>query len=99
MQRPALQVELAEQGVHIGLVLLASADDGHEVAVAAAVRAEGQMDVEMPGAAHELFPLWPMLSTARNASCGTSTAPTCFIRFLPFFWFSRSLRLREMSPP
>ncbi len=39
------------------------------------------------------------LRTARKASCGTSTPPTCFIRFFPFFCFSRSLRLREMSPP
>ena len=39
------------------------------------------------------------LSTARNASCGTSTPPTCFIRFLPFFCFSISFRLRVMSPP
>ena len=38
--------------------------------------------------------------TLRNASCGTSTAPTYFMRFfLPFFCFSSSLRLREMSPP
>ena len=48
---------------------------------------------------HQLFCPWPMLSTARNASCGTSTAPTCFIRFLPAFCFSSSLRLRVMSPP
>src|SRR3954466_4936236 len=39
------------------------------------------------------------LSTARNASCGISTDPTDFMRFLPSFCFSRSLRLREMSPP
>src|SRR5207253_2233156 len=39
------------------------------------------------------------LSTARNASCGISTDPTDFIRFLPSFCFSRSFRLREMSPP
>ncbi len=37
--------------------------------------------------------------TARNASCGTSTAPTCFIRFFPSFCFSRSFRFRLMSPP
>ena len=37
--------------------------------------------------------------TARNASCGISTAPTIFIRFLPFFCFSRSFFLRVMSPP
>ena len=39
------------------------------------------------------------LSTARNASWGTSTPPTFFIRFLPFFCFSSSFRLRETSPP
>ena len=38
-------------------------------------------------------------STARNASCGISTVPTCFIRFFPSFCFSRSLRLRVTSPP
>src|SRR5690606_1885152 len=38
-------------------------------------------------------------STARKASCGISTLPTCFMRFLPAFCFSSSLRLREMSPP
>ena len=38
-------------------------------------------------------------STARNASCGISTRPTRFMRFLPSFCFSSSLRLREMSPP
>ncbi len=38
-------------------------------------------------------------STARNASCGMSTRPTRFMRFLPSFCFSRSLRLRVMSPP
>ena len=36
---------------------------------------------------------------ARNASCGTSTLPTDFMRFLPSFCFSSSLRLRLMSPP
>src|SRR5262249_15145914 len=42
---------------------------------------------------HQLF------STVRNASCGTSTRPTCFMRFLPSFCFSSSLRLGVMSPP
>ena len=36
---------------------------------------------------------------ARKASCGMSTEPTDFMRFLPSFCFSSSLRLREMSPP
>ena len=155
----ALELELAQQRVDVGAVLAVAPDDGDEVAVAAAVRAERQVHVEMPRAAHaltrfgrgdelaaavradvrpsprrrraqnvhsyeqmtrvavrrerraaalahgahlerhQLFCPCPMLSTARNASCGTSTAPTCFIRFLPFFCFSSSLRLREMSPP
>ena len=38
-------------------------------------------------------------SAAMNASWGTSTRPTIFIRFLPSFCFSSSLRLRVMSPP
>jgi hypothetical protein len=36
---------------------------------------------------------------ATNASCGTSTRPIVFIRFLPSFCFSSSFRLRVMSPP
>ncbi len=39
------------------------------------------------------------LRTARKASCGISTFPTRFMRSLPSFCFSRSLRLREISPP
>ncbi|VEP41698.1 Succinate-semialdehyde dehydrogenase (acetylating) [Tessaracoccus lapidicaptus] len=38
-------------------------------------------------------------SAATKASWGTSTRPTIFIRFLPSFCFSSSLRLRVMSPP
>ena len=34
-----------------------------------------------------------------KASWGTSTRPMDFIRFLPSFCFSSSLRLRVMSPP
>ena len=41
----------------------------------------------------------PLFSTERNAFCGISTLPTMRMRFLPSFCFSRSLRLREMSPP
>src|SRR5690606_37765181 len=38
-------------------------------------------------------------STLRKAFCGTSTLPTLFMRFLPSFCFSKSLRLRVTSPP
>ena len=41
----------------------------------------------------------PVDSAAMKASWGTSTRPTIFIRFLPSFCFSSSLRLRVMSPP
>ena len=82
---------------------LGAADDGDEVAVAAAVRAERQMHVEVRARRHVTATRQrrspSRLSTARNASCGTSTPPTCFMRFLPFFCFSSSFRLRVMSPP
>src|SRR5439155_870212 len=40
-----------------------------------------------------------LFRTERNASCGTSTRPTCFMRLFPSFWRSRSLRFRVLSPP
>ena len=39
------------------------------------------------------------VSAAMKASCGTSTRPMDFMRFLPSFCFSSNLRLRLMSPP
>ena len=44
-------------------------------------------------------PVGALESAAMKASWGTSTRPTIFIRFLPSFCFSSSLRLRVMSPP
>ncbi len=41
----------------------------------------------------------PVDSAATKASWGTSTRPMVFMRFLPSFCFSSSLRLRVMSPP
>ena len=41
----------------------------------------------------------PVSRTARKAFCGMSTCPIDFIRFLPAFCFSQSLRLRLISPP
>ena len=38
-------------------------------------------------------------NAATNASWGTSTRPRFFMRFLPSFCFSRSLRFLVMSPP
>jgi len=38
-------------------------------------------------------------STAKKASCGISTEPICFIRFLPAFCFSSNFRFLEISPP
>lgn len=40
-----------------------------------------------------------IFKTAMKASCGTSTLPTAFMRFLPSFCFSSSLRFLVMSPP
>jgi len=45
------------------------------------------------------YPSSPTLSRARKASCGMSTRPMRFMRFLPSFCFSSSLRFRVMSPP
>ncbi len=136
-EQVALRRELLEHRVDVGPVLPPSAEDGDEVAVAAPVGAERQVDVEVlrergrwsspPRGRREapyrnatgglvtgvqrlradfvpivLDPAHRSASrfrTARKASCGTSTPPTCFMRFLPFFCFSSSLRLRLMSPP
>ncbi|CAM5602557.1 hypothetical protein RLIN73S_00188 [Rhodanobacter lindaniclasticus] len=38
-------------------------------------------------------------NTARKASWGISTRPTCFMRFLPSFCFSSNFFLRLTSPP
>src|SRR5690606_26212577 len=48
------------------------------------------------GEVHQRSSTW---STARNASCGISTDPTCFIRFLPAFCFSSSFFWRVSPPP
>ena len=46
-----------------------------------------------------LPPSSPTLRAARKASWGSSTLPMRFMRFLPSFCFSSSLRLRVISPP
>ena len=56
-EQRALELELPEQRVDVRPVLLAAADDGDEVAVPAAVRAERQVHVEVPRAAHDAIRL------------------------------------------
>ncbi len=99
-KRMPLERKLCEQRVDVAGLSLGPTDDGHEVAVPAAVSAERQVDVEMPNVAHDRESRSPSrFSTARNASWGTSTEPSWRMRFLPSFWRSSSLRLRLMSPP
>src|SRR5262245_60986486 len=43
--------------------------------------------------------IYDVFNTSIKASCGILTVPNAFMRFLPSFCFSKSLRLREMSPP
>ncbi len=62
-------------------------------------RDQDEREVEDHAVSTYSFLALPTCRTARNASCGISTEPTCFMRFLPSFCFSSSLRLREMSPP
>src|SRR5205823_12909839 len=94
-EQPTLALRLRQQRVDVTTVLLAPSAKRDEVAVAAAMRAERQVDVEMTGG-HTHFRSPSRFSTARKASCGTSTIPTCFIRRLPAFCRSSSLRLRVM---
>jgi hypothetical protein len=61
--------------------------------LAHARRADSGTGVNAPGYS------CPTFNTARKASCGISTRPTRFIRFLPSFCFSSSFRFRLMSPP
>jgi hypothetical protein len=50
----SLLAQLAEEGVDVRTVLLAATDGGDEVAVAAPVRAEGQMEVQVSGTVHAI---------------------------------------------
>src|SRR5437763_9914481 len=50
-EHPALELELLQEGVYVPDVLPGPADHGDEVAVTATMRAERQMDVQMPSPA------------------------------------------------
>ena len=85
-----LALQLGEQRPEVGVAPAQRAHVDDEGAVPAARRAEGQVQVQVADAGargHYLppFPSSPIFSTDRNASCGTSTDPTCFIRFFPSF--------------
>ena len=71
-----------------------------EVAIRTDCRAKRHMDIK-PGAGSPRLTINPesVRSTDTNASWGIWTDPTSFMRALPFFCFSKSLRFREMSPP
>ena len=81
------------EGRHVACHIAVKATVRRKIAVQAFMAAKGDVNVD---AEHYDS---STLRTAMKASCGISTVPNCFIRFLPSFCFSRSLRLREMSPP
>src|SRR5262249_6815530 len=68
-----------------------------EGAIRATLRAEGDMHVKAKGLGRGNHV--SIFSAAKKASCGISTFPSCFMRFLPSFCLLSSLRLRVMSPP
>ena len=96
MQKAALR-----RRPRVGALPRCSRQGGYGCRRRAAASSQGQVPrraITLPGRkgssqSSEVF------STARKADWGSSTSPTIFIRFLPSFCFSRSFRLREMSPP
>ena len=91
---------LAERDVHVHAEVAVLRAGGDRVRQQAVIRCRIG---DRQSASHRryffsFFSVSPV-SAATNASCGTSTRPTIFIRFLPSFCFSSSLRLRVMSPP
>ena len=91
----ARHAEQGDEGLH-----------DHDIPAPVAQRAEGHHHVpEVIGGADHHPRLRngeghsPSDRTARKASWGISTEPTCFIRRFPSFCFSRSFRFRLMSPP
>ena len=86
-----------------------------EIAVRTDARTEGNVDIEprrhdfrgfggvfgRPGRRFRTFGHAAELDfrTATKAAWGICTFPTCFMRFFPSFWRSRSFRFRVTSPP
>ena len=96
--------DLADDGVDVALDPIIRVGDDCEVAIWANGRAERDVNV---GGAHRGMNVhlerFHMSSSTRraatNASWGTSTEPTIFIRFLPSFCLVSSFFLRVTSPP
>ena len=85
--------DVPAQCLDVAVAIALQAGIGRKVAVQAFMAAERDVDVQAQRHSSST------LRTAMKASCGISTVPNCFMRFLPSFCFSRSLRLREISPP
>ena len=86
----------AESG-DIGMLDRRVTDLRYKRAITAFSPAERNMNVESQRIRRH--PAQSRFKTAMNASCGSSTLPTCFMRFFPSFCFSSSLRFRVISPP
>ena len=89
-----LWVLLHELG-HAARLLHEVFEHSHEISSSASDRSTAAARVRMLHRVAEGRRYSSTRSTARKASCGMSTVPTRFIRFLPSFCFSRSLRLRR----
>jgi len=92
-----VQLDLGQQMVHEASAPGAVAGSHGEITVRAYSRAERNVQVQ----AGRLFAQESVsvFSTETKADWGMSTDPIVFMRFLPSFCFSSSLRLRVMSPP
>ncbi len=97
---PALSVPAGlspDDDLPIGVMLMGAPGDDVRLLDVAGVLLGGLADYFLAFSPEDPAP--SLDSAATKASWGTSTRPTIFIRFLPSFCFSSSLRLRVMSPP
>ena len=99
---PGCHLDLGNDRIRIALDQVVGAGHDSEVAVRANRGAEGDVDVggvHIAEGVHGGHWSSSTLSAATNASWGTSTEPTIFIRFLPSFCFWSSFFFRVTSPP
>ena len=104
IQAPLEDHQGDEQGIALQPSRIAdrpSSHDGHEQKVMREPDKRGR-ELSRRGVAPGLVIRWNHSSSLRiamKACCGISTLPSCFMRFLPSFCFSRSFLFLEMSPP